>query len=100
MDNQTSPAEEVEQPTADSTVQTEQPTKESQSNEGQEVKEIIPTPTLPDDLPVESKEYVNLAIQQAKREMQSAFTKKTQELAKLRKELENKATGFDQIKEY
>lgn len=109
MENTTSPNEEIVQPeqtTSTESVATEtanvQSTKDTTTKEGQEgVKgDDISIPELPDDLPEDAKEYVKLSLQKAQREMQKAFTKKTQEIAQLRKETQTKVEAFEQMKQY
>lgn len=109
-DNTISPNEENVQPEESSNVESvatettgEQTTKDTSSKKGQETvtkEDEFQIPELPEDLPIEAKEYVNLSLQKVKREMQSAFTKKTQELANLRKETQGKVDAFDSIKDY
>ena len=108
-ENTTSPNEETVQPDQTTSVEsvatettTVQPEKDTNAKEGQEgVKDgDIAIPELPEDLPEEGKEYIKLSLQKARREMQKAFTKKTQEIAQLRKETQSKIEAFEQLKEY
>jgi hypothetical protein len=109
MENTISPDEEKVQPeqtTTDESVSTDksvQPAKDTSSKKGQETvneEDSISIPELPEDLPIEAQEYVKLSLEKAKRQMQSAFTKKTQEVANMRKEIQAKLDVYDQIKDY
>lgn len=84
-------------------VQSEKNTTTTEGQEGvkSEKKESdIEIPTLPEDMPEEGKKYIELTLQKAQREMQKAFTKKTQEIANLKKENNAKLEEYDKLKEY
>jgi len=76
-------------------------TTDTNDNSGQDVKDEIPTPQVPEDLAPEAVEAYNAAIESAKKEMQAGLTKKFQSIADEKKDiadLRDKAKLYDEIK--
>jgi len=86
----------------DTEVQTDAPVAtDTEDNSGQDVKDEIPTPQVPEDLAPEALEAYNAAIESAKKEMQAGLTKKFQGIADEKKDiasLRDKAKLYDEIK--
>jgi len=101
-ENVTSPVEgSIEQP-ASSSIETKE-IADSKTQDGQEEtkkEDDIEIPALPDDLPEEQKIAFNLELQKAKRQMQSQFTKKTQELATMRKQYDKEMGDYKELLQY